>query len=104
MAARTAMTIAHARGLTSNPELDRATETTSTKVLFQAATGHLFKFILCRISYALGYSFVELFESAGFRVDKFLSPTFEELDCGFGHYALRGMTPFQISTKLRRRV
>ena len=34
---------------------------------------------------SFGYSLVELFERAQFRIDVGLSPTFEELNCSFGH-------------------
>ena len=33
----------------------------------------------------LGYSLVELFKRAQFGIDVGLSPTFEELNCSFGH-------------------
>jgi hypothetical protein len=40
---------------------------------------------MIRSAYAFGYSLVELFKRAQFRVDAGLSPTFEELNCSFGH-------------------
>ena len=60
------------------------------KALFEAVTGRFFQGIgrntvLCRSAYAFGYSLVELFKRAQFRIDVGLSPTFEELNRSFGH-------------------
>ena len=41
--------------------------------------------VLCRSAYAFGYSLVELFKRAQFRIDLGLSPTFEELNRRFSH-------------------
>ena len=58
------------------------------KVLFEAATGRFLyviggNTILCRSAYAFGYSLVELFKHAQFRIDVGLSPAFEELKSRF---------------------
>ena len=68
------------------------------KVLFEAAAGRFFlviggNIVLYRSAYALGYSLVELFKRAQFRVDVGLAPALEELNRGFGHLALSQRAP-----------